>query len=171
MQAIPASALDNLPDFAKKKITEIQDKLDNYFGRARKADAPSNVGRGVWNDGPGIRGEIIEKRLGQNLPQNYPTIDRFENGIATSIKSMDLGAPTFENVAAITRTGQGYIDKVASFKPKPWAGVDIKPSQITGRGLDLAVPPGATAAQRQALLDLVQYGRTKGVSVKIVELQ
>jgi hypothetical protein len=35
--------------------------------------------------------------------------------------------------------------------------------------LDLAVPPGATAAQRNALRELVTYGRQKGVSVNIVE--
>ena len=131
--------------------------------------APS---RGVWDQGPGPRGEAIEARLGQNLPQNYPTIDRFENGVATSIKSMDLANPTYLNPANITRLGEDYIDKVAAFQGRNWAGVNIRPGDITGRGLDLAVPPAtATPAQLQALQGLVNYGAQHGVNVTIVEIE
>lgn len=133
--------------------------------------APNNVGRGVWDDGPGIRGEIIEQRLGKNLPGNFKTIDKFENGVATSIKSMDLGAKTYANPDAITRVGRGYIDKVADYNGGTWAQITIDRSHISRRALDLAVPPGATASQKQALQSLVEYGRGKGVTVNIVEIQ
>ena len=121
---------------------------------------------------PWPRGEAIEGRLGQNLPQNFPTIDRFENGVATSIKSMDLSGSSYLDPANITRVGQGYIDKVAGFQGRNWAGTNIRPGDVTGRGLDLAVPPGtATPGQQQALQGLIGYGKQRGVNVRIVEIQ
>jgi hypothetical protein len=142
------------------------------FLRGRVPVAPTKVGRGVWEQGPGPRGEAIEKMLGQNLPQNYPTIDRFENGIATSIKSVDLTDPTYLKVENLTRIGVGYVDKVAAFRGRRWAGVEIKAGDITGRGLDLAVPPGAATAEQQAALQrLVEYGRQRGVTVTIKEVK
>jgi filamentous hemagglutinin len=117
---------------------------------------------------PFQRGRVIEQQLGQNLPGNFPTIDRFQNGVATSSKSMDLAAPTYANAANITSTGRGVIDSVAGFQGRNWAGVNIRPGDITARGLDLAVPAGATQAQQQALQDLVNYGTHCGVNVRIV---
>ena len=104
----------------------------------------------------------------QNLPGNFATIDRLQNGVATSSKSMDLPAPTYANAANITSTGRGVIDSVAGFQGRNWAGVNIRPGDITARGLDLAVPAGATQAQQQALQDLVNYGTHCGVNVRIV---
>jgi hypothetical protein len=138
--------------------------------RVVESNAPRS--RGVWDQGPGPRGEAIERRLGQNLPQNYPTIDRFENGVATSIKSVDLAAPSYLHPAGITRTGQGYVDAVAGFRGRNWAGVNIRPGDIRGRGVDIAVPPGPrTPAQQQALDGVVGYGRQNGVTVRIVEIE
>jgi RHS repeat-associated protein len=128
--------------------------------------APKN-GRGVWDLAPFKRGKAIEQQLGHNLPSNFPTIDKFTNGAATSIKSMDLAAKTYSDAAAITRVGEGYIDKVAAFQGRNWAGVNIKPGDITSRTLELAVPSGATQAQQQALQGLVKYGLQNGVTVTI----
>jgi filamentous hemagglutinin len=113
----------------------------------------------------------VEQQLGKNLPGNFKTIDRFQNGVATSIKSMDIGATTYSNPAAITRVGRGYIDKVVSYRGGTWNKITIEPSQVQRRALDLAVPPGATTAQRNALQGLIEYGHTKGVKVNIVEME
>lgn len=126
--------------------------------------------RGIWGLTPEARWTAVEQQLGKNLPSNFPVIDKFEHGIATSIKSMDIAAQTYSNPAAIARVGQGYIDKVAGFQGRNWANVDIRASQITGRSLDLAVPPGASGAHKQALQDLIRYGQQQGVRVNIVEL-
>lgn len=80
------------------------------------------------------------------MPGNFPTIDRFENGIATSIKSLYVNAATYQNAATLNRTVTGYIDSVANFGGRSWAGVNIPVSSITGRALDLAVPGAGSAA-------------------------
>lgn len=64
----------------------------------------------MWSLKPFERGVEIEKMLGQNLPSNFPVIDKFENGLATSIKSMDLSAKTYQNIATMDRTLTVYID-------------------------------------------------------------
>ena len=47
---------------------------------------------GIWSLPIFKRGRIIEKMFGGNLVDNFPVIDRWKDGIATSIKSLDLGA-------------------------------------------------------------------------------
>jgi hypothetical protein len=42
---------------------------------------------------------------------------------------------------------------------------------IQSRGLDLAIPPGASAAQQQALQNLGGYGLQRGVNVNLLELR
>ncbi len=134
----------------------------------RRAALAAAARHGAWDLHPFQRGRVIEQQLGQNLPRNFPTIDRFQNGVATSVKSMDLVAPTYANAGNITSTGRGYIDSVAGFQGRNWAGVNIRPGDITARGLDLAVPAGATQTQQQALQGLITYGTQNGVTVRIV---
>ncbi len=75
----------------------------------------SAANRGIWDQGPGIRGEAIEKQLGQNLPKTYPKLDRFKDGHGVSIKSMDVGAKSYASPAAILSRGRQYVDDVADF--------------------------------------------------------
>lgn len=88
--------------------------------------------------------------------------------MATSIKSTDLNAKTYQSISVLKRQLKGYVDTVANYNgtgPNGWAGVTIKPNQITGRGLDLAIPNAGTAAQQAAIRDAITYGASKGVTV------
>ncbi|MFB0535680.1 MAG: RHS repeat-associated core domain-containing protein [Anaerolineae bacterium] len=124
--------------------------------------------RSVWRLPPLQRGTVIHQRLGQNLPQNFPVIDRFANGTATSIKSLDLNAPTYQNIGGLTSKVQGYINTLASFPGATRGNIAITAPQITGRVVELAVPPGATPAQSMALQQLQQYASSLGVTLQIV---
>jgi hypothetical protein len=124
------------------------------------------MGTSVWSLNPFKRGVEIEKMLGQNLPANFPVIDKFTNGLATSIKSIDLNAASYQNIATLNRTMTGYIDSVANFNGRTWAGVNV--SGVTARALELAVPPGASAAQLSAINAAVRYGASVGVTVTTI---
>jgi filamentous hemagglutinin len=125
----------------------------------------------VWKKGPCPRGEAIEKRLGQNLPQSYPVVDRFENGVVTSIKSIDLTRKTYLNPKNLLRIGKQYIDMVKNFQGGRLSKVEITANEIFERGLDLAIPSGiATAEQSAVLREIVKYGEMDGVIVKIIEV-
>jgi filamentous hemagglutinin len=140
---------------------------------------PAAGQRGIWDIASDLeRGAAAEARLGgrTGLHLDFPVIDRFENGVATSVKTMNLGLPSHHNTQQIISTGQRYIDAVSRFAVSGSvrrAGVIIRPSQVTQRALDLVVPPWATPAQRQALQQLVEYGSRQNppVIVRIVEMQ
>ena len=61
-------------------------------------------------------------------------------GVATSIRSIDLLAKTYQNPNALTQTVQGYIQELAGFNGQNWAGVRISAAQIPGRELSQGVP-------------------------------
>lgn len=137
-------------------------------GLAAASRAVTSTSSTVWKLNPFQRGQAIEQALGHNLPSNFPTIDRFEKGIATSIKSMDLNASTYQSASAMSRTLKGYVDSVASFQGRNWAGVRIRAQDITARALELAVPHSGSAAQQAAIRQAAQYGASRGVSVHVI---
>ena len=112
------------------------------------------------------RGVEIEQRLGANLPQNFPTIDRFVNGVATSIKSVDLGAKTYQNGAALLGRLNGYVNAVANFSGGRSAGVTVRGSEVTERVLHVAIPAGRmTSAQQEAFATATARAAQRGVHV------
>ena len=123
----------------------------------------------VWKLDPLKRGQEIEKMLGRSpqLTQNFPVIDRFENGVVTSIKSIDLGAKSYQNIGQLTGTVKGYVSKLANWQGVRWGNVQIESGQITARELLLTIPQGATQAQLAALQQLQQWASTVGVTVNI----
>jgi filamentous hemagglutinin len=132
--------------------------------RALLAPKPYNV----WALDPMTRGRIIHRALGESLPDGFKTIDRFSDGLALSIKSLDLNAKTYQNVLNLKDKLWRYIDSVASFTGAQKSGVRITAEDIRGRALQVVVPPGVTRAQQQVLQEAVEYGRSVGVEVTIV---
>jgi hypothetical protein len=122
---------------------------------------------GVWQLPPFQRGTTIHQMLGENLPPNFPVIDRFTNGVATSIKTLNLSAPTYQNIASLTSRIQGYINLLAKFQGAQWLQVQM----ITARELVLAIPAGSsTPAQLAVLQGLQQYAANLGVTLTIVRI-
>ncbi|MBX9977731.1 MAG: hypothetical protein K2X98_05755 [Alphaproteobacteria bacterium] len=121
-------------------------------------------GKGVWAKGPVVRSEIIEKKLGQNLHQNFPTVDKFKDGVVTSINSVDLKAPTYQNTTKLSHKPRTYVDKVTGFKGGEVNDFNrIYSHKIRGRALEIAIPHCASAAQKQIMKEVVEYGVTKNV--------
>jgi RHS repeat-associated protein len=115
-------------------------RLHRYLRRGSNAvDAPS---ASPWDLGWSSRGLAIEDALGGNLPRSFPTIDRFANGTATSIKSIDLTASSYQSTSALTSRLSGYVDKVAGFNGATFSGTRITSGQITGRELVISCSAG-----------------------------
>jgi hypothetical protein len=135
------------------------------WGRAFKG---GDEGENVWKLHFKERGLKIEDQLGGNLPANFPTIDKFSNGVATSIKSIDTTAATYQKPSALRSKLRGYVNSVANFQRADHGGVTIEPQDIVDRQLDLAVPAGGLSDQQ---LDIIQevmgYGMSKGVTVNL----
>ncbi|MGV9601317.1 endonuclease toxin domain-containing protein [Streptosporangium sandarakinum] len=126
----------------------------------------------LWKLTPDRRGFAIERMYGENLPNNFPTIDRWvkRSGTATSIKSVDLRSKSYATrPAAVKGLIKDYIDSVAGFakrKPVSYGGTTIRPSQVKHRQLLVAFPEGqATAAHKRVLEDLKTYAAQKKVTL------
>ena len=135
-----------------------------------EAQAVGRAAESVWNLNPFQRGVEIENMLGRSpqLAQNFPVIDRFVNGVATSIKSLDLGAKTYQNISRLSSTVRGYVNTLANWQGTRWGGTNIQAIDITSREVLLAVPPGASQAQIDALIQLQQWATTQGVNLTLV---
>jgi hypothetical protein len=91
--------------------------------------------------------------------------------VATSIKSVDLNASTYQSASRLSITLTGYVNKVAGFNGAAFNGTRITAGQITSRGLDIAIPRGAaTQAQSAVLSQISAYGQSVGVNVNVVEI-
>ena len=104
------------------------------------------------------------------MPATFRTIDSFSNGIATSIKSIDLNAATYQDAARLTYRLNAYVDTIATYEGSALGAVEIVPSDISGRALSLAVPKGSmTAAQRAAIEAARTRAQAFGVHLTITE--
>ena len=65
------------------------------------ADEVKVLSESPWIQGPVTRGNIIDDALGNNLGRTFPTVDKLENGVLTSTKSLDVMAKTYQSESAM----------------------------------------------------------------------
>ena len=104
----------------------------------------------VWKLGWGLRGQKINEVFGDpTFPSNYPVIDKIPNGIATSVKSIDLNAASYQKDAILTYRLEDFVARVRGFDGADWGDLSIKKTDIADRVVQLVVPKGSmTDAQR-----------------------
>lgn len=146
-------------------VTALVSRLPGVTGRSAFQELS------VWAKDWSTRGFEIEAKLGGNLPRSFPTIDKWEDGVATSIKSIDLTAPTYQKAGALASRLKGYVDKVAKFDGDNFNGTKINALDVTSRALQVAIQPGVASAEQLAVLtQLRQYATSKGVQLIISEV-
>jgi hypothetical protein len=139
--------------------------VGNAARAAADAGDLADAGQGVWSLGPAARGVKIEQMLGHNVPSSFPKIDVWDSatGTATSIKSVDLAAQTYQDASTLGKVLNTYVDNVAGFQGDRWGGLTIEASQIQNRALTVAIPDvAATYDQWTALYNTYQYGVQQG---------
>jgi len=104
----------------------------------------------VWKLGWGLRGQKINEVFGDpTFPSNYPVIDKIPNGVATSVKSIDLNAASYQKDAILTYRLEDFVARVRGFDGADWGDLSIKKTDIADRAVQLVVPKGSmTDAQR-----------------------
>jgi hypothetical protein len=107
----------------------------------------------AWKYGWARRGQYFDQLLRDgSLPPLFQTIDNFTGGIATSIKSIDLNAATYQDAARLMYRINNYVDELGNYEGGLLSNTEVKLSAITGRTLNLVVPTGAiTEIQRAAV--------------------
>ena len=106
-------------------------------GEASIPGAPASPSS-VWKLGWGLRGQKINEAFGDpTFPSNYPVIDKIPNGVATSVKSIDLNAATYQNEASLANRLNKLIDDVREFNGVTWGGLPISDVDIKGRAVQV----------------------------------
>lgn len=128
-----------------------------------------SAGNSLWKITALQRGFVYEEMLnlaGKFRVSNYPVIDAFYKGIATSIKTLDLGAKTYLKDNAVLNKLTGYVDDLASFEGTNFAGVDTR-NAITKKVLEVGIPKGATSAQVNQINKAIEYASEKGIQMNV----
>ena len=126
--------------------------LGTLFSAGIPSGAAVDLPSAAWKLGWAARGNYFSEQLGANLPASFPVIDQWLNGVATSIKSIDLSAATYRDAARLTYRLNAYIDQMARYDGSELGFTIIQPSAISGRALSLAIPKGSrTPIQRSVI--------------------
>jgi hypothetical protein len=110
----------------------------------------------AWKLGWADRGWYFDVRLGRTLHKNFPVIDKIPNGIATSIKSIDLGAASYQNMTVLIRRLSEYTGEVSEFVGGKMGNDVVKLSDIQGRALEVAIPKGTMTPKQREIVDAVR---------------
>ncbi len=123
----------------------------------------------AWKLGWADRGWYFDVRLGRTLHKNFPVIDKIPNGIATSIKSIDLRTASYQNVTTLTKRLSEYAGEVSEFAGDQLGEDIVRLSEIKGRALSLAVPKGSMTETQKAVIEEVRrWARTLKNPVDII---
>ncbi len=116
----------------------------------------------IWKLGWGLRGQKFNELYGdQSFPSNYPVIDKIPNGVATSVKSIDLNAVTYQNEVSLTYRLNKYVENVQDFEGANWAGKNIRGTDIDNRAVQIIVPKGSITDANQKVIDSVRTNALK----------
>ncbi|QLB52797.1 hypothetical protein FFV08_09435 [Streptococcus sanguinis] len=104
------------------------------------------------------------------MGKNYPVIDRYDpvTETATSVKSRDLNAKTYQNGSKLKSVVKQDINKLKDFELVNWKGIELEGETITKRNLDIVVPnTKLSQSQIDGLNEAIAYGKENGVTVNI----
>src|SRR5580692_3559645 len=125
-------------------------------GEASIPGAPAGPSS-VWKLGWGLRGQKINEVFGDpTFPSNYPVIDKIPNGVATSVKSIDLNAATYQNEASLAYRLNKFVDDVREFDGADWGTKNIRDTDIDSRAVQVIVPSGSIAKDQQFVFEMVR---------------
>jgi hypothetical protein len=122
-------------------------------GEAAAAEQASEA----WTYGWARRGQYFDQLLRDgSLPALFRTIDNFTGGVATSIKSIDLNAATYQDATRLSYRLNEYIDKLGDYEGGSLLTTTVKLSDISDRVLNLVVPKGAMTEVQEAAIEAAQ---------------
>ena len=115
------------------------------------------------------RGRYFEDRAGRALHRNFPVIDKIPDGLATSVKSMDFRAATYQRTAPFAYRLRIYVGEVSEFVGGKLGKDVVDPSDIKGRALEVVIPTGTMTPKQREIVEAVRiWAKTLRNPVEII---
>lgn len=157
-------------------LGSIRPTQERVVGHLFRRSLPSTTATAIAGPSPlwklpavqrGVEIEIL--RAGPHrLPHGFPVVDILRNNVAISVKSIDIRLAAYQSNRLYLRL-KGYVDKLAKFDGATW-DKKIVIGNFT-KELEIVIPKGtATPVQRGILDQIIAYGRSRNIPVKIIEL-
>lgn len=131
-------------------------------------------GRGIQQQGIPWEDHLErEGRTGIRLSGNFKTFDFFDlvTGIATSAKTVDLAAKTYQrNPAALYNRLNSAVRAILAFSYDQKDGISISNNRIKTRVVEVAVPIESTPEQDMHLQRAIEYAAARGVVLRITRI-
>lgn len=124
----------------------------------------------IWSEHQLYRGRYFRKEFGANLPLHFPTIAKFKNGKATSIKSIDLTAPSYQSQLNLSKKIDSYARKLEKFYGVDnWGqkNITIKSNEINSKELLLVIPENSADTSLITLKERKAYWAKRGIEINI----
>jgi len=126
---------------------------------------------GFWKEQPVERGNLIHRLWGANLAHNHPVIDKAIGNIVSSFKSIDLNAASYLKAGYLRSRLNGFINKLADYKGRPWGVHDVQVDANTVREVRVAIPPNPPSNSQRAVMDeMIEIARKRGVTLNFVQV-
>jgi len=172
---VEGAALGRLPAFqslisAIRPARSAEEAVTATTTAVETSEATEAVASEFWKRGWSARGFAIHEALKGNLPWWFKGIDDFsETGVATSFKSIDLNAATYQNAKQLLDRINKYVGDLAKFNGKSYENWKVPGDAITQRVLKLVIPKGSTTAEQASAIDeAIGLARSRGIDVLII---
>lgn len=124
----------------------------------------------IWDMNNIARGREIRKLQGANLPFNFPAVAIFENGTATSIKSINVDEEYYQKPANLKQKILTLIKKLEEFSGAESSSISIKEYQILNKELRLIIPETDLAESQRAVFDeCIRIADGKGIRINVIK--
>lgn len=144
--------------------------------------------KGVWSEKPLERGKLIDEfinkhSVGKGLGSNFPVVDRVENNVLISTKSLDLGAKSYKNPKKLEKRLDKYIKQLTNFddpdvNPKyyeklisdsgfEWGEHSLKLSDYSSKQLEIVIPDMPISNEQAQVIQ--KFKDKHGISIVIMK--
>lgn len=125
----------------------------------------------IWSLSNFDRGDAFRELYGANLPKTFPVIDAVDGGEVTSIRSLDLTSPYYQDISHIEKELKEDITALSLFEPQTAVinGTEYSVDYVDARYLKVVIPENSGEAGKAAVEDLKGYALIHGVVLVIEE--
>ena len=125
----------------------------------------------IWSLNNFERGEAFRDKFGANLPKTYPVIDSVNGGEVTSITSIDLTSPYYQDTSNIEKKIMSDIKELKNFEPQTVKinGQNYSVDRVDSRHLKVIIPENSGPIGKETVEKLKGYAFVQGVILDVSE--